>query len=35
MILDRQEAEGYDPTYQNSVFQVYLGFNLVKEVLEE
>jgi len=35
MNLDRPEAEGYDPTYQNSVFQIYVGFNLINEPASE
>ena len=35
MKLDRPEAEGYDPTYQNSVFQIYIGFNLINEPPED
>ena len=35
MKLDSPEAEGYDPTYQNSVFQIYIGFNLINEPAAE
>ena len=35
MKLDRAEAEGYDPTYQNGVFQIYIGFNLINEPASE
>lgn len=31
MKLSGPEAEGYDPTYQNGVFQIYVGFNLINE----
>ena len=29
--LSSAEAEGYNPTYQNGVFQIYIGFNLIHE----
>jgi hypothetical protein len=35
MQLDLAEAEGFDPTYQNSVFQIYVGFNLINDASEE
>jgi len=35
MKLDNPEAEGYDPTYQNGVFQIYIGFNLINEPPED
>lgn len=31
MKLNQPEAEDYNPTYQNGVFQLYLGFNLINE----
>ncbi len=31
MDLEETSAEGTDVTYQNSVFQIYLGFNLINE----
>ena len=31
MKLSSTQAEGYDVTYQNSVLQLYLGFNLINE----
>ena len=35
MKLDRPEEEGYNPTYQNGVFQIYIGFNLINEPVAE
>jgi len=35
MNLSRAEAEGYEPTYQNGVFQIYLGFNLISEPADQ
>lgn len=35
MKLDSPEAEGYEPTYQNGVFQIYIGFNLINEPASE
>lgn len=29
--LDQADAKGYEPTYQNGVFQIYIGFNLINE----
>ena len=29
--LSSAEAEEYNPTYQNGVFQIYIGFNLINE----
>ncbi|MBN2172518.1 MAG: PorT family protein [Bacteroidales bacterium] len=29
--LDDSESQGYDPRYQNSVLQFYIGFNLINE----
>ncbi|MCD4682747.1 MAG: PorT family protein [Bacteroidales bacterium] len=29
--LDKAESSGYEPSYNNSVFQIYLGFNLVND----
>lgn len=31
MKLNQAEADAYDPTYQNGVFQIYIGFNLINE----
>lgn len=33
--MNGTDAEGYDGTYQNSVFQFYLGFNLINETSEK
>jgi hypothetical protein len=35
MDLEGTDAEGYDVTYQNSVLQIYLGFNLFNESAEK
>ncbi|MEZ5196134.1 MAG: outer membrane beta-barrel protein [Bacteroidales bacterium] len=35
MKLSNEAAAGYDPHYQNGVFQLYLGFNLVNEKRSE
>jgi hypothetical protein len=35
MKLSGPEANGYDPTYQNGVFQIYVGFNLINEPASE
>lgn len=32
---DGAESETYDPTYQNGVFQIYIGFNLINETKSE
>lgn len=29
--MNLSQSDGYDPTYQNGVFQIYLGFNLINE----
>lgn len=31
MKLSSPDAADYDPTYQNGVFQIYIGFNLINE----
>ena len=33
--LSGTEYEGYEPTYQNGVFQIYIGFNLINEPGED
>jgi len=35
MKLDMADLQGYDPTYQNGVFQIYLGFNLIRDIPED
>ncbi len=30
--LDQSGSNEYEPTYQNSVFQIYVGFNLINEL---
>jgi len=29
--LDKETSEGYNPTYYNSVLQIYIGFNLIND----
>ncbi len=33
--LDNTESDGYNPTYYNSVFQIYIGFNLINDHKKE
>jgi hypothetical protein len=35
MKMNSTSADGYNGTYQNSVFQIYLGFNLINEAAEK
>jgi len=33
MKLDEAEAQGITPRYQNSILQIYIGYNLISEIL--
>ncbi len=32
---DETDSDEYDPTYQNTVFQIYAGFNLINELTQK
>jgi hypothetical protein len=33
--MDESDSNDYDPTYQNTVFQIYAGFNLINELTKK